>query len=282
MAKGIETKMETAGNTRDHRVLYHHITQRGVYRTMKKITATLMLLTLFIAVPHAALAETTAAIDVNSAYVWRGITFNDGLVVQPSVDVSHKGFGFNVWGNYDISDYNETVDDYEFSEVDLTLSYGFTLWKIDLSVGLIEYLFPANSGGSGGAGTREAFATAGMEVISGLSVGVEYYYDFDEVRDYYAAASVAYAYDFTSKLGAEAGVHVGYAGKDFSAGEDGGFHDWGAYISASFAVTDALSVGASVNYTDSMDTKVLPEPAEGETGNSDVEVYGGVSISYAF
>ena len=32
-------------------------------------------------------ADVTTAIDVNSAYVWRGITFNDGVVVQPSVDV---------------------------------------------------------------------------------------------------------------------------------------------------------------------------------------------------
>ena len=30
----------------------------------------------------AAAADVTTAVDVNSAYVWRGITFNDGVVVQ--------------------------------------------------------------------------------------------------------------------------------------------------------------------------------------------------------
>ncbi|HMA84159.1 MAG TPA: hypothetical protein VKN73_00520, partial [Desulfosalsimonadaceae bacterium] len=48
--------------------------------------------------------------DVVSAYVWRGITFNDGLVVQPYVDVAAgNGFAINVWGNYDIDDYDNTL-----------------------------------------------------------------------------------------------------------------------------------------------------------------------------
>ena len=67
-------------------------------------------------------AEATAALDINSAYVWRGQTFNDGVVLQPSIDVAaENGLGINVWGNYDIGDYNNTLDEDEFSEIDLTV-----------------------------------------------------------------------------------------------------------------------------------------------------------------
>ena len=69
-------------------------------------------------------ADVTTAIDVNSAYVWRGITFNDGMVVQPSVDVAAGNFGLNVWGNLDADDYDDSLDSGEFSEIDLTLTYG--------------------------------------------------------------------------------------------------------------------------------------------------------------
>ena len=96
-------------------------------------------------VNQAAAATTTAALDTNSAYVWRGLTFNDGLVLQPSLDVSTGGFAVNVWGNLDIDDYNGAVDDGEFSEVDLTASYTWKLGPVDASLGAIEYLFPGGA-----------------------------------------------------------------------------------------------------------------------------------------
>jgi hypothetical protein len=87
-------------------------------------------------------ADVTTAIDVNSAYVWRGITFNDGYVVQPSMDVAAGNFGFNVWGNLDGDDYDDSLDSGEFSEIDLTLTYAVEAGPVGLTFGYIEYLFP--------------------------------------------------------------------------------------------------------------------------------------------
>ena len=84
-------------------------------------------------------ADATVGLDLNSAYVWRGITFNDGAVLQPSVDVAHpSGAGVNVWGNMDLDDYSGAVESGEFSEVDLTLYYAIPVEGWDLSVGDIE------------------------------------------------------------------------------------------------------------------------------------------------
>ena len=219
-------------------------------------------------------ADATLGVDVNSAYVWRGITFNDGLVAQPSIDVSKNGFGVNVWANYDIDDYNDTLDDKEFSEVDLTLSYGFSLQKLDITVGHIEYLFPA-----GGAGTRELYLSLGYPIIGGLSIGGNFYYDYDEVEGYYADLGLTYAMDLVDKLSMEIGARAAYADDDFAiayGGTDGGFYDYTLSLSLTYALTEAWSLGASINYTDNIDDDALPD------ANVDVNTYGGVTIAYAF
>lgn len=234
------------------------------------------LLILLLAGGTAEAADATAAVDVNSAYVWRGITFNDGAVAQPSIDVSKGGFAVNVWGNFDIDDYDEQLDDNEFSEIDLTLSYTFTLKSLEIGLGYIEYLFPA-----GGLGTREVFVSLGVPLFGGLSAGCAFYYDFDEVDSYYGDVNLTYALSLTDQLGMEAKAKIGYAGEDFAevyGGTDGGFFDYGFSLSLSYAVTDALSLGAAINYTDTVDEDVLPE---GDFAH-DTEWYGGVRIAYTF
>ena len=223
-------------------------------------------------------ADATLALDMNSAYVWRGITFNDGLVAQPSIDVSKDGFGVNVWANWDIDDYDDTLDDNEFSEVDLTVYYGFSLQKLEVGVGLIEYLFPVASGS-----TTEAYVSLSLPIVGGLSVGTTFYYDFDEVDGYYADLGLTYAMDLTDQFGIEAGVRAAYADEDFAeayGGTDSGLYDYTISLSASYTVTEAWSVSASVNYTDSLDDDALPDVEDG--GGVDVNFYGGVGVAYAF
>jgi hypothetical protein len=240
-----------------------------------KRSITLAVLILLVATAPAWSADATAALDINSAYVWRGITFNDGLVAQPSMDVTAGNFGFNVWGNMDLADYNDTLDANNFSEIDLTLSYGITVWKIDLGVGLIEYLFPA-----GGLGTREIYLSASMPIIAGLSAGVDLYYDVDEFHGLYAIANLGYALDITEKFSVEAGASAAYATEEVSAGGKSGMDDYCLSLSASYALTDAFSVGAGVNYVGSLDDEVLPDGKYG-TG-LDTQFYGGVNVSYSF
>ena len=136
---------------------------------MKRVWAIILVFPaiFFFGVLPASAADATAGADVVSAYVWRGITFNDGLVVQPYVDVAAgNGFAINVWGNYDIDDYDNTLDENEFSEVDLTLSYALPIEPVDITIGHIEYLFP-----TGGSGTSEVFLSAYINPAGGLSAG---------------------------------------------------------------------------------------------------------------
>ncbi len=224
---------------------------------------------------YAGAADVTVALDTNTAYVWRGLTFNDGFVLQPSLDVAKNGFAINVWSNFDLDDYDGAVDSGEFSEVDLTGSYTHTFGPVDVSVGIIEYLFP-----SGADSTTEVFAGLDAAVGEGFSVSTKLYYDFDQVDDFFINAGIGYSYSINEPTTLNFTGSIGYAGEDFAefyaGGVDGGFFNYVLSASVNYDVTEALGIGVNVNYSDSLDDDVLPDDAV------DTTLFGGVNITYAF
>lgn len=220
-------------------------------------------------------ADVTAVLDANTAYVWRGLTFNDGFVLQPSLDVAKNGFDVNVWGNFDLDDYDGAVESGNFSEIDLSASYTHSFGPVDASLGLIEYTFPG-----GAHGTTEVFGGLSMAVGAGFSVNTKLYYDFDQVDDFYATVGAGYGYEINKATTLSLSGSVGYAGEDMAAfyagGADGGFFNYLLTASVKYMVTDELGLGASINYSDSLDSDALPDDAV------DTTVFGGVTISYAF
>lgn len=253
------------------------------------LAAAMIFLTGLVSTPAMA-AEATAALDINSAYVWRGQTFNDGVVLQPSIDVAaENGLGINVWGNYDIGDYNNTLDEDEFSEIDLTVSYGFSVGKLDLAVGAIEYLFPAtdpdgDGNGEGATATTELYVSVTMPIVGGLSAGMDVYYDIDAYDELsYAALSLSYAYDINDKLNLEAGGSIGYAGDDFAeaaGGDGGGLYDYKLSLSLGYTISEAWSASANVTYVDALDDDNLKEVEDG--GLLDTNIICGIGFAYAF
>jgi hypothetical protein len=66
-------------------------------------------------------------------------------------------------------------------------------------------------------------------------------------------------------------------GEDFAiayGGTDAGFHEYTLSAAATYSITQALGVTASVTYVDSVDEDVMPD--------QDLEWLGGVRISYRF
>lgn len=221
-------------------------------------------------------ATATAALDVNSAYVWRGLTFNDGMVLQPSINVAaENGFSVNAWGNLDIDDYNGALNDGEFSEIDLTATYAFTLGPVDANVGIIEYTFP-----NGAESTTEIFAGLSYALGHGFSLGSTVYYDCDQVDDFYVTAELGYSYDLNEKTNLSLGGLISFAGSEFTefyaGGTSSGFFNYALNASISYKVTDAFGIGANINFTESMDDDALPDEAV------DTTFYGGINLSYTF
>jgi uncharacterized protein (TIGR02001 family) len=232
-------------------------------------------------VQGAVAADVSVASALNSAYVWRGITLNDGVVFQPSVDVSKGGFGLNVWGNMDLDDYNDQLDSGQFSEIDLTLRYSFDVDPVNISLGYIEYLYPATDAG-GLLGTREVYLSLGMDIIENLSAGLNCYYDFDEIEDYYLNFSLGYNIPLNDVVGLDLKAAAGYAGKEYAKlyGKDdkAGFFDYLLTLGVNYTISESLSLTASVNYTDAFDKDTL---ANGDFAQ-DVNTFGGINVSYSF
>ena len=197
-----------------------------------------------------ATADTEYALDFASAYVWRGITFTDGAVWQPSITASNaSGFALNVWGNLDIDDANDMSG--EFNEIDLTASYGFGTDAVSAEVGFIEYLFPNTAF----AGTREVYVTVGLDIAASPSVSL--YYDIDEVEDFYANVGVSFGGDVSDALAWSVDVSAGWAGDDFAAaygGTSGGMYDGNVTLGLSGGAWSAF-----VSYVDALDSDALPE-----------------------
>jgi len=226
-------------------------------------------------------ADASVGVDVNSAYVWRGLTLNDGAVVQPWIEVGlPHGFGVTVWSNVDVGEYDDAREGGEISEVDFILSYGREVGPVELGVSYIEYLCPHQAGEDGGAqaGTREVGADAAAALVGGLSARAMLYYDGDEVKGTYAAMGLTYGFDATEVFNLELDACAGYAGEGWavgnSGGTEGGLHEYTLSLRATYILTETFEVGAHASHTGSLNEDVLPE--------QDTATYGGASVCYSF
>lgn len=211
-------------------------------------------------------ADASLSLDVASAYVFRGVTLNDGAVLQPGLEVSGLGgLTIGVWGNLDLDDYDGSLEKGEFSEVDIYASYALPVDLFDLSIGYTEYTYPM-----GGNADREVGVSAGKSVGPvDLVADVFYGIDGGSEKSLYVELSAGTAFEL-GVVGAELGAAVGYLNPD--GGESGFSH---------FTVSAGVSygpVGASVMYIGQIDDDVLPDGA----GAYDVKVVGMLSAAFDF
>ena len=242
-----------------------------------------MLVFAVIAVPvsESSAADVSMGVDVNSSYVWRGMTLNDGLVIQPSLMLEKNGFEAFLWGNVNISDYESTLETGEFSEIDIDVSYGKELLGLGVRLGVVQYAYPndgsvvsTNGASEAQPGTAEVYASLGCDVVWGLSVGLIAYYDFDEVKDGYGTLTVKYETIFDNNVALTTGASIGLAGRDTTLTGEDGFHEYEVFAKAGYVMENGLGVNGHIAYTGTADEDVLAE--------QDSDVYGGVSLKYLF
>ena len=210
-------------------------------------------------------------------YSWRGQVFNKEPVLQPSVTASSWGFSFNTWANFDVTD--EGVKG-EFTEVDLTLSWGREFGPVALEAGHIEYLLP-NAHVGGITGTRELFLSASADVIVTPSLWLSY--DYGSIDGLYANVGVGYGYGFFDWLGVDAGVGLGFGDSGYNKGyfgvDEAALNDLSFNVSANFNVIGPFSVAAGGTFAMLLDSEIKDAV---EAGDGDpTPMYGWLTLSYA-
>jgi len=244
---------------------------------MKKIIAVTMAAGLAASVASAGVSTT---FDFASAYVFRGVTYNDGAVFQPGIEADGLGlpeeYGSVVvgaWANYDIDDYGGTLNSSEFSEVDWYGSYSLPslVDGLDLFLGYTEYTYPGALGGA----DKEGNIGAGYEV-AGVALGATVYFNVGGGdKYYYYEFTAGYDMELTEELGASLGASAAYLDQENA---DSGFADGSLSAGLSYALSDVWSAGLSGAYIAQLDDKILPDGM----GAYDVDFVGMLSLGASF
>lgn len=213
-------------------------------------------------------AEITLSVDVASAYVFRGVTSNDGVVLQPGMEAAIGAFTVGVWGNMDLDDYDGAREKNQFSEIDIYASYALPLpvALLDASLDYCEYTYP----GAAGDADRELALGLGLDLPLSPSLMIAYGVDGGIEKDLYMELGAGYEFDMDDLFSVELAAALGYLSPD--EGDSGFSH---------YSVTLGIGKGplsASVTYVGQIDDDVLPD---GE-GAYDVEVYGMLGAAFSF
>jgi hypothetical protein len=104
--------------------------------------------------------------DCNSRYVWRGLAFSEGWVVQPDVWVSAGGATLTGWTSASL----QGEDRYRFDEVDATASYYVEWQSLGIEPSVAAYVYPAGAPTSVEASVGLSYPLGPVSVTSNHSV----------------------------------------------------------------------------------------------------------------
>jgi uncharacterized protein (TIGR02001 family) len=251
---------------------------------MKKVIA-VMVVALMASVAAQA-AEVSAYVDFASAYVFRGVTLNNGLVMQPGVEVSglpipeeYGSLAAGIWANYDFSRSKAFATDDEVTEIDYYVSYTLPIDALDVSVGYINYDYPSDSTVDNdeeiSLSIGSAVGTNGLYVGITFNQGIGGYVD----KSTYIEAALDYETELSDALTASAGLTVAYLISDGDIAANGnadGFHNATASVGLGYAIDENWSLSTGLTYIQQLDDEVLLDT------EYDVNVVASVGISCDF
>lgn len=110
--------------------------------------------------------------DFAGKYVWRGQLLNDDPVFQPGFSATYGNITAGIWGNLDLTNYNDRNGD--FLEMDYYLDWSDDLPDVEgvsYSVGLIYYDFPGSyANGARLPDTLEAYLGLSFDLPASPSI----------------------------------------------------------------------------------------------------------------
>jgi opacity protein-like surface antigen len=252
---------------------------------MKKRMIMMLVAALAAGAVHA--ADVSASADFASAYIFRGVTLNNGLVFQPGAKISgfpipeeYGSIAVGTWANYDLSDGDRDLPKNEFSEIDYYLTYTLPVKVVDLSATYTEYTYP-NGGGT--ESDKEVALSVGKAIgETGLypSLVVNYGLGGAVEDSWYIQGGVDYSKALNDKLTLSSGIKVGYLISDVG---DDGFNDATAKLGLSYALTENWAINGSLNYVAQLDDDVLVDADyNAGTVGYDKDFFATIGLSCTF
>ncbi|OGV73143.1 MAG: hypothetical protein A3K19_14985 [Lentisphaerae bacterium RIFOXYB12_FULL_65_16] len=242
----------------------------------------------------------TLSLDAVNQYVWRGILYNQDPVLQPSATVSWFGFSANIWGSYDTTDYGAHEGGYgdsqwEFAEIDCTLSYSHTFDKaaldlpvsIGVTVGVIDCTYENTYWEE--LDTTEVFAGVSLPDLL-LSPSVTVYRDTNQSDGLYVQGAVSHTISLLKngdedRLGLTLGATLGWGNRDnneyYLGVDESGFADAGVSASLPWNIGGGVSLTPYIRYTDFVDHEL--RDARDAVPNASSEMFvAGATLAWGF
>lgn len=218
-----------------------------------------------------------------SKYIWRGIVFNDGGVLQPWVATGIGGAAVTMWGNMDLSDKNTWLDDEKeqdptgkFTEIDLILNYSEQLGPVALTAGYNKYWYPNTSYSETAA--SELTLVAGCSTL--LSPTLTMALSLEDAEGLYTALGLSHSIALQGCLSAGATLNLGYGDEKHNGYYYGvtkaGLTDLTIGVSAPIAFPFGLTATPMLEYSSLLDSEISDVFAEPSN------LRGGLSLTYYF
>jgi hypothetical protein len=202
----------------------------------------------------------SASVAFLNRYIFRGYEIGkSGLVVQPSLTASFKGFSATLWGNMDTNQRNTTSAVFSneghkgWDETDLTLSYTYAIDKLSLTGGYIYYSLKYAQD------TEEFFFTVAYDMLGKPTFTV--YQDINSYLGTYMNLSFAHSISLPKEITLDLGASFGYesgqsnywrtydtATRDYTGNRYRGLHDGMVKAGFTIPVTKAFVVQPLAQY----------------------------------
>lgn len=226
-------------------------------------------------------------VDVYSAYVWRGCVINDRPVWQPSLMTGYRFDDYgtisaNAWSNFDITGRNHQRSGLGLNEFDYSADYTLDIADFAVKFGHMWYTYPKVNGDDYWKTTREFYVgLAHKNKI--INPSVTAYYDYVQADGWYVQLGVNKEIEMDRFIiGGDLNLGLAtdnYCETYYGRGADGGFSDFTADIYVSYALTDHLSIGATLAWTSLLGTDARANEAAGWDEDC---LWGGINLKASF
>jgi hypothetical protein len=190
----------------------------------------------------------------SNKYMWRGIVYNNGLVLQPEAYIGYKDFSFSVWSNTTLYD----VDGVTAHEIDYTLDYSHAAEKFEVETYLsyYQYIQQVDAPNTAEWYLKGSLPLGNFSVYSSLTV---------DVLEYAGASflelGLNYEKELTEKLTLAAGCLTAFGGKKFNVNyldiEKSAFNHVGGLVGLSYSLSENLTLEANFYQNVYVDSDVI-------------------------
>jgi hypothetical protein len=236
---------------------------------------------------EAAKPSASADIGVFSKYVWRGYELSkDSAVIQPSMTISYKDIGFNLWGNLDTDVYGDNRNEAQFNETDMTLSYDKSFGMVGVGVGYIYY------GLDGIDDSQEIYLSVGLDTL--LSPSLTVYREISHLPSWYVSLGISHSIELMKDITLDLAGSVGYYfsdDEDFVEVDDNltattnkyqSFHDGLISVGLTIPVAEYFTINPMIAYSFPLTNEAENLIKSTSFSNKSDYVYGGVTVSMSF